>query len=219
MTLFPRLRKAHAALTAAEANLAVERTLRATTTARAINLGAELATVRRDCARLTTALEELLGVTGWCSACLAKLHRLCFNGTCRCSLGDHPGRTDGERRVGEVDDTIAFTDLYPHLWWFTFYREQTHPVSGAPLGDSYVVIFGLRDEARAQMCKRFGDHWAAQYATGEEAGVFDWHLTELTGSDALGVLAPASVPDFPSERAEERSWLADDRAAVRRADR
>jgi hypothetical protein len=226
VTVFPRLRAARRGRDLAQARAARASTDATIATAnmhaaliRATCAEEEATTLRIAMARFQAAAEATLGVTGWCTACLGRRHGSCVDASCACTAGDHEQRTP-VRRPDPVDDTIVLADLFPHDWWFTFYAEHTHPRTGAPLADTYVVIFGQRDEAETQMRKRFGDTWAHQYGSAQEAGVLDWALRQLKEPESLGVLAPASVPDvWPAPGAEEWSWLQDDTDAVRKADR
>lgn len=57
-------------------------------------------------------------------------------------------------------------------WYFTF--GSGHEQSGR-----YVKIYGVFEEARAEMVRRYGTKWSMQYASAEDAGIQQWNLTEL----------------------------------------
>jgi hypothetical protein len=65
----------------------------------------------------------------------------------------------------------------PQNWYFTFGGGHTY--NGWTLAFRYVLIHGTHDAARARMVEAFGDRWAMQYASAEEAGVEEFGLTEL----------------------------------------
>ncbi len=50
---------------------------------------------------------------------------------------------------------------------------------GVPLSRRYVRMPGTREEARGEMMRLFGLHWACQYPDEESAGVTRHGLTEL----------------------------------------
>jgi hypothetical protein len=59
-----------------------------------------------------------------------------------------------------------------NFWYFTFGSGHKHP-------NGYVKIHGTFDEARQEMCNRFGEKWAFQYRTAEDAGVDAYNLYEV----------------------------------------
>jgi len=50
-------------------------------------------------------------------------------------------------------------------WYFTFMQKQTDKKN------SYAKIWGTYDTARQKMVEEFGEAWAFQYGSDEEAGV------------------------------------------------
>lgn len=64
-------------------------------------------------------------------------------------------------------------------WLFTFGGNHTHPETGESLGNSYVRIHGTEAEARTVMVAAFGQRWAFQYDSAEQAGVAKYGLTEI----------------------------------------
>ncbi len=67
----------------------------------------------------------------------------------------------------------------PRDWFFTFGSNHTHPVTGQTLTYTYVRINGTHDAARAKMVAAFGNRWAFQYGTADEAGIRRYGLTEV----------------------------------------
>jgi hypothetical protein len=76
----------------------------------------------------------------------------------------------------------------------TFGSNHNHPVSGRPMGHSYVVVAGADyDDCRARTIERFGNRWAFDYLDGDawnpprpdlgtaedQAGVDRYDLTEV----------------------------------------
>ena len=57
-------------------------------------------------------------------------------------------------------------------WIFTFMQKDERK-------NNFVIIKGSYGEVRAEMFKRFGDKWAFQYGSKEEAGVDNFNLKEL----------------------------------------
>lgn len=58
-------------------------------------------------------------------------------------------------------------------WYFTFGSNHKYP-------NSYHVIEAETSaDAREEMFRDFGDKWAMQYDSAEEAGVERWNLTEI----------------------------------------
>ena len=57
-------------------------------------------------------------------------------------------------------------------WYFTFGCGQEH-------AGKYVVLFGTCQSTRDEMWKLFGEKWAFQYKTAEEAGVEKWSYKKL----------------------------------------
>ena len=63
-------------------------------------------------------------------------------------------------------------------WIFTF--GFGHELAGEPLRNRFVRIWGSHAEARAKMVRRFGQKWAFQYASEDEAGVDRYNLREIS---------------------------------------
>lgn len=57
-------------------------------------------------------------------------------------------------------------------WIFTFGGNHSHP-------NGYVKIWGTFHDARTEMFRRYGDKWAMQYETEEQAGVNRFNLSEV----------------------------------------
>ena len=57
-------------------------------------------------------------------------------------------------------------------WYFTFGGAHAFP-------NGFVKIHGTYGEARDQMVQWFGDKWAFQYPSAEEAGVERFNLKEV----------------------------------------
>lgn len=92
-------------------------------------------------------------------------------------LGPDP---DAEFRtfMGQVNAQIAAEDAGPARdWLFTF--GSGHTFQGEPLHERFVRVHGTFLEARTQMLALFGRRWCSQYESEEEAGVSQYHLTEL----------------------------------------
>lgn len=66
-------------------------------------------------------------------------------------------------------------------WYFTFGGGHVHPATGDYLSKAYVVIVGTRDEARTKMEAAFGNRWAFQYATYDDACIdeYDMHQVDM----------------------------------------
>lgn len=88
-------------------------------------------------------------------------------------------------------------------WYFTFGHGQHHPETGEHLVNRYVRITGTYQGARAEMFRLFGTRWAAQYATGAEAGVGQFGLTELPLPDHP-LVVPTPLNTSPDEGAEHQ---------------
>lgn len=81
-------------------------------------------------------------------------------------------------------------------WVFSFGFGQKHPVSGEKLNNRFVEIPATSSEdARVQMCKRFGLVWAFQYESRQAAGVERHELRPLEGDAALGLMAGTTVAE------------------------
>jgi hypothetical protein len=77
-----------------------------------------------------------------------------------------------------VNATIAAQDAEPARdWLFTF--GSGHTLLGEPLDRRYVRIHGTFLEARTRMLALFGRAFCSQYESEAEAGVEQYHLTEL----------------------------------------
>jgi len=78
-------------------------------------------------------------------------------------------------------------------WVFTFYCDyriiKTTSIS-SPLADCYVVIHGTHAATRKAMFAVYGDRWAFQYPSREEAGVERFGLREVP----FGTPNPECVP-------------------------
>ena len=57
-------------------------------------------------------------------------------------------------------------------WYFTWGFGQQYP-------NCYTKIYGTYNSARDEMIRRFGERWAFQYDSPEDAGVERWDLTEI----------------------------------------
>lgn len=107
------------------------------------------------------------------------------------------------------EHSIAQTDAtQPERWWFTFGSGQTHPLTGADLMDTYVVLPGTYEEARAAMiASPFGNRWAFQYGSAELAGVGNFRLRQVPmpdpGDEDLNPLDEWSQPDDQPEAAAQ----------------
>lgn len=65
-------------------------------------------------------------------------------------------------------------------WFFTFGWDHAHPVTGAPLRNSFVRIHGTRLGTREEMNAAFGNRWAFQYSLAEKAFNIDrFNLVEV----------------------------------------
>lgn len=58
-------------------------------------------------------------------------------------------------------------------WYFTF------GVGHYPPPGRYIVIRGTMESSRLEMIARFGQRWAFQYESAEEAGVEKWGLRSI----------------------------------------
>ena len=64
-------------------------------------------------------------------------------------------------------------------WIFTFGSGHVHPDTGERLANCYVRVPGDINSSREAMLRRFGQKWAFQYKTPEQAGVERYHLREI----------------------------------------
>ncbi len=63
------------------------------------------------------------------------------------------------------------------IYVFTFGYGHYCPLSGSPLANHYTLIEGeTYEEARAKMVQHYGQKWAFQYDSPEQAGVERWGL-------------------------------------------
>ncbi|MET7949263.1 hypothetical protein [Micromonospora sp. NPDC005324] len=67
-------------------------------------------------------------------------------------------------------------DEVEQVWVFTFGSGQEHD-------GRYVLIYGTRAEARAEMVLHFGNRWCDQYASTKAAGVNEFGLTQLAKTE------------------------------------
>lgn len=64
-------------------------------------------------------------------------------------------------------------------YYFTFGFGHVDPGSGLSLANCYTVIRGTFNSARDEMVARYGNKWAFQYGSAEEAGVERWGLRRV----------------------------------------
>jgi len=57
-------------------------------------------------------------------------------------------------------------------WYFTFGSAHAHP-------NGYIKIYGTFDASRMKMVERFGEKWAFQYRSSDDAGVKRFNLYEV----------------------------------------
>lgn len=81
--------------------------------------------------------------------------------------------------VGDGDSLTLVTAEDEQVWYFTFGGDHTHPVTGESLRRAYVMLHGAEDSTRDAMFAVFGNRWAFQYSTAEQAGVDRYNLREV----------------------------------------
>jgi hypothetical protein len=64
-------------------------------------------------------------------------------------------------------------------WIFTFGFSHQHPDTGESLANCYVVIEGDVESSRETMIQHFGQKWAMQYPTLEDAGAERYGLRRI----------------------------------------
>lgn len=79
----------------------------------------------------------------------------------------------------------------PRDWYFTFGSNHTHPTTGEVLTNAYTRINGTLASSRAAMVAAFGNRWAFQYESANEAGVDKCKLTEVE--------MPGATVDLPAQ--------------------
>lgn len=94
-------------------------------------------------------------------------------------------RKNGRAEVLEAQKETRMTDNVTHLynkqnWVFTF-------LYGSALKMYYAELYGTFDETRDEMFRLFGDKWAFQYPSKEEAGVDKFELLRLDLSKESGL--------------------------------
>lgn len=94
------------------------------------------------------------------------------------SSGNEDIKPSLQRSEMETHSTSS-ADPTPERWVFTFGFGHTHPATGERLANCYVVIEGDIDETREIMQRHFGNAWAFQYPTEQEAGVERWDLRRI----------------------------------------
>jgi hypothetical protein len=82
-------------------------------------------------------------------------------------------------RCGGCGKPLRACECDEYNWIFTFGFGHHHPQTGVSLSGCFIRIRGTREEARAEMLRRFGTAWAYQYADEAEAGVEKWKLREI----------------------------------------
>lgn len=91
--------------------------------------------------------------------------------------GNYPaGVTDNDPHFSlpSVED-----ELDVETWIFTFGFGHAHPETGESLANCFVEIEGDIDSTREVMEAHFGNKWAFQYPTRQQAGVEKFKLKEI----------------------------------------
>lgn len=94
-------------------------------------------------------------------------------------------------------------------WIFTFGGGHTHPITGESLMNRFVRLRGTWLGSRKKMVELFGQKWSMQYPTEDDAGVGQFHMTELELAEAereAGELL-ATVEVLPKERAAKTTVI------------